>query len=147
MPRVVVVEGRALPNVDPARVWAFVADLTRLPEWVPVHSSGAMTAEAPAVGHAFFVTLRRGRDPKKALTLRVAEWEAGSRYACDVLGSSLIADGRFEVTVTGVPRGGADTEVTLRFQGEVSQWAYAVVQMEARRRLRKALDRLERAFR
>ena len=147
MSRVVVVEGRALPRVDPARVWAFVADLTRLPEWVPVHSSGAMTTEAPAVGHAFFVTLRKGRDPTKALTLRVAEWEAGSQYACDIAGSSLVSEGRFEVAVSGVPHVGADTEVTLRFRGEVPPWAFAMVQMEARRRLRKALDRLERALR
>ena len=146
MAGVVVVERRALPGVDPARVWAFVADLTRLPEWMPVHSSGAMTAEAPAVGHAFFVTLRKGRDPRKALTLRVAEWEAGSWYACDVTGSSLISDGRFEVAVAGVPHVGADTEVTLRFRGEVPRWAFAAVQVETGRRLRKALNRLERAL-
>lgn len=146
MPKVVVVEGRALPSVDPARVWAFVADLTRLPEWVPVHSSGAMTTKAPAVGHAFFVTFRKGQNPQKALTLRVAEWEAGARYACDVSGSSLFSEGRFEVAVAGVPHVGSDTEVVLRFRGGVSRWAFAVVQMEARRRLRKALDRLEEAL-
>lgn len=146
MPKVVVVERRALPRVDPARVWAFVADLTRLPEWVPVHSSGSMTTEVPAVGHAFFVTLRKRQDPQNALTLRVAEWEAGSRYACDVSGSSLVSEGRFEVAVTGVPHVGSDTEVMLRFRGGVSRWAFALVQMEARRRLRKALDRLEKAL-
>jgi hypothetical protein len=34
----------------------------------------------------------------------------------------------------------------LRFRGGVSRWAFALVQMEARRRLRKALDRLEKAL-
>ncbi len=146
MPKVVVREGRALPGIDPARVWALVADLTRLPEWVPVHNSGAMTTEAPAVGHAFFVTLRKGTDPRKALTLRVAEWEAGARYGCDVTGTALVDEGRFEVAVAGVPHVSADTKVTLRFTGEASRWTAPMVQMVVRRRFRTALDRLEKAF-
>ena len=148
MPDVAVRETRTLAGADPARVWSLVADLTRLPEWLPVHDAGSMTTEVPTVGQLFFVALRRGGGRKRVLRLRLAEWEAGTRYVCEVSGSSLVSNARFEVTVSGAPSSGPDgTEITLRFRGESSRWAAPLVGAEIRRRFRAALVRLEKVAR
>ena len=145
MAAVVVRDGRVLVGVDPATAWSLIADLSRLSEWAPVHSVGMMAAEAPAVGHAVFVTLRRRTDPDRALHLRIAEWEAGHRYLCTVEGSRLVTEGKLEVTLTGAPHEGIPvTGVELRFRGEGTKVAAPVLRYQLRRRFRKALNRLER---
>lgn len=131
---------RVLPGRDPAEVWAVVADLDRLDRWLPVHVSGAMAGEMPSVGNVVFVSFRRGADPAESIRLRVTEWEAGTRYACEVLGVPGIDDAAFEVRVVGDAPG--EARVRLSFTGDADGVTGRVAAFEISRRLRLALRKL-----
>lgn len=131
---------RVLAGRDPAEVWAVVADLDRLDRWMPVHVSGAMAGEMPSVGNIVFVSHRRGVDPADGIRLRVTEWEAGTRYACEALGVPGIDDGTFEVRVVGDAPG--EARVQLSFTGDAEGVAGRVAAFEISRRLRLALRNL-----
>lgn len=131
---------RVLHGRDPAEVWAEVADLPRLDEWFPVHVSGSMAGELPAIGNVVFVSHRKGADPADSVRLRVTEWEAGTRYACEALAVPGIVDGMFEVRVVGDAPG--ETHVKLGFTGDADGVVGRVAAFEISRRMRLALRNL-----
>lgn len=141
MARLLVRADRVLNGVDAARVWAVVGDLTRFHEWFPVHPVGSMTGEAPEVGNVVFVTLRARADEDHPVRLEVRGWEAGTRLVFDVGGLAGVEGAELEVRVRGEPPN--DTaHVMLRFGGDASGIRGRIVEISARRRFRKALDRL-----
>jgi carbon monoxide dehydrogenase subunit G len=128
---------RVLHGRDPAEIWAIVADLPRLDAWFPVHVSGAMAGEVPSVGNVVFVSHRKGADPADGIRLRVTEWDAGTRYACEALAVPGIVDGMFEVRVVGDAPG--ETRVRLSFTGDAEGVIGRVAAFEISRRMRLAL--------
>lgn len=125
---------------DPAEVWATVADLPRIDAWFPVYVAGAMAGEVPSVGNVVFVSPRKGADPADSIRLRVTEWEAGTRYACEALAVPGIVDGMFEVRVVGDTPG--ETRVRLGFSGDADGVTGRIAAFEISRRMRMALRNL-----
>jgi hypothetical protein len=141
MPLTVLRDDRVLVGQDSAMVWAQVGDLSRLREWFPVHQVGVLAGEAPAVGNVMFVSHRKDEDPASAIRLRVAEWEAGTRFECEADQVPGIENARFEVRVIGEPPD--DTaHVFLGFTGDAIGLTGRLTAFEITRRFRAALKRL-----
>ncbi len=131
-----IIEGR-----DAASVWARVGDVARIDEWFPVHIVGALAGEAPAVGNVVFVSHRKEQDPGQAFRLRIVEWEAGTRFECEVDSVPGITHGRFGVRVIGEPPD--DTaHVFLSFSGDAVGVPGRLAAFEISRRFRVALRHL-----
>lgn len=141
MSSVVVRDGRSHPGIDPSSAWALVADLNRLDEWLGVKLVGSMTTEVPGVGHVFFIGLTSRASPDRSIRLRVAEWEAGSRYLCEIAELSILREGKLEVVVVGAPH--VDTLVQLTLTGAVSSWAAPALRVKVGRRFRAAHRRID----
>ena len=141
MASVVVRDGRSQPGIDPARAWALVADLNRLDEWLGAKLVGSMTTEVPGVGHVFFIGLTRRSTPDRSVRLRVVEWEAGSRYLCEIADLPFLRDGRFEVVVVGAPH--VDTTVQLTVSGEAARLSAPLIRRDLGRRFRAAHRRID----
>jgi hypothetical protein len=134
-----------LRGADPAAVWALVADPERISEWAPVHQVGFMGTELPAVGHSFFVTLRKGVDASKALRFEISEWDAGHRYRCTIQGSRVAEVEQIDVIVTSeVDEGRPAANFELRYAAEVPAWLAPIRRYEVRRRLHRAVESVER---
>lgn len=141
MARLVVRADRVLEGQNAARVWSRVGDLTRFPDWFPVHVVGSLTGDVPEVGNVIFVTLRKGGHPEDPIRLEVREWEAGTRILFAVEGMPGLDEGEFQIQVTGEPSHDA-AMVDLRFEGEASGLRARTIEFEIRRRFRTALKRL-----
>lgn len=141
MTSVVVRDGRDHPGIDPSSAWALVADLNRLDEWLGATLVGSMTTEVPGVGHVFFIGLTGRSTPDRSVRLRVAEWEAGSRYLCEIGDLRGLSDGRFEVVVAGASH--ADTTIRLTLSGEATRWAAPIIRRGVGRRFRAAHRRID----
>lgn len=145
MSRLIVRDGRLMRGADPSAVWALVADPERISEWAPVHQVGFMGTELPAVGHAFFVTLRKSRQPADALRFEIVEWEAGHRYRCTIQGSRLAEGERIDIIVTSeVDAGRPAANFELRYAADVPPWHVPIRRFEVRRRLHRAVEAVER---
>ena len=141
MARLVVRADRVLEGQNAARVWTEVGDLTRFPDWFPVHVVGSMTGDVPEVGNVIFAAFRKGSDPEDPIRLEVREWEAGTRILFAVEGIPGVAEGEFQIRVTGEPSHDA-AMVDLSFRGEAAGFRGRIVELEMRRRFRTALKRL-----
>jgi len=141
MTSVVVRDGRSHPGIDASSAWALVADLNRLDEWLGAKLVGSMTTEVPGVGHVFFVGMTGRSSPDRSVRLRVAEWEAGSRYLCEIAELSVLREGKLEVVVAGAPH--ADTTIRLTLSGEAPGWAAPLLRKEVGRRFRSAHRRID----
>jgi hypothetical protein len=137
---VVVRDGRLLRGADPAEVWALVADPARIEDWAPVHSAGYLGTELPAVGHTVFVRVNRLGDPKNALRFRIAEWDAGHRYRCEIDGVRLGSEHRLDVIVTAeVDEGAPAADLELRYFADVPPAAAPAFRWWVRTRLARAV--------
>lgn len=147
MARVVVRGTRPVGNVDPARVWALVADPARIGEWAGVKFVSYMGKEIPERGAAFFATLRPRARAENALRFEITEWEAGHRYRCAITGPGIGDEREVEIAVdsflaSGVPT----TELTITHRAQVDRWMSGPYRAMAQRRVEAALDGAERCF-
>lgn len=137
-------DDRVIEDRNASDVWAEVGDLANLDRWLPVHMAGALAGEAPSVGSVVFVSHRKNQDPAHAIRLRVVEWEAGTRFVCEVLEVPGILDGRFEVRVVAEPPD--DTaHVHLGFSGDAAGISGRLSAFEIARRFRIALRNLAKS--
>jgi uncharacterized protein YndB with AHSA1/START domain len=88
-----------MDGVDPARVWAFVANPANLAKWAPARRTGFLGTELPAVGHTMFLHRRHGDDPDRAWRCTIDEWEAGHRIRCRLETPGAAQDQSIEVIV------------------------------------------------
>lgn len=140
MTSVVVRDGRLLRGADPAEVWALVADPARTEDWAPVHSAGFLGTELPGVGHTVFVKFSRLGDAKSALRFRIAEWDAGHRYRCEIDGIRLGSGHRLDVIVTAEVDGGVPAaDLELRYFADVPPAAAPAFRWWVRTRLARAV--------
>lgn len=93
----VVEEDLRLPGIDPAAVWALVADLGRLEEWTPLERVD-WAGDLPRPEQAFTGRGRLG-PLRRRLTFRVEEWEAGRWYRIRVEGLPLLREADLWVEV------------------------------------------------
>lgn len=139
---------RMYPDVDPALVWALVADPERAGEWAAVTTVGYMGTELPEVGQAVFVRTARWQPPSRARRVEVESWNAGSGYTCRVTGAPLVDAIEFSARVepvVGAARLSTRVRVVLRAAPArliAGLWGWF-----ARRRVEHMLDRIERRAR
>jgi hypothetical protein len=141
MPLTVLRDDRVLEGQDSATVWAQVGDPSRIHEWFPVHQVGVLIGEAPAIGNVVFVSHRKDQDPADAVRLKIVEWDAGTRFACEADQVPGIENARFEVRVIGEPPGNT-AHVYLDFAGDAIGLAGRLSAFEITRRFRAALKGL-----
>lgn len=141
MARVVAHGAREIPEADPARVWALVADPVRIGEWAPLRVVGHMGTELPAVGHAFFANWRRASPDERAVRFEFVEWVAGRSYRCAMSPAAGVEDREIEVRVHSVVESaGATTRVEIRHRAETGRWLAPGYRLLATRRIERALD-------
>ena len=132
---------------DPAQVWALMADPARVGEWAPLEVVGYMGTELPKSGQIVFLRTRRWRPRSRERRVEVEEWEAGSRYRCEIsteAGSAIC----FEVFVTPEVTGGAiATRIRLKQRMEVAAAPSALLRRLVSRQLERRLNRIELALR
>jgi hypothetical protein len=142
---IVVREHRTIADVDPAVVWALVADPAKIDEWSGAHLVGYMGRELPAVGSAFFATWRAGAPEQRAVRFEFTEWVAGNSFRCAMSPGRLGRDRHVQVAVESVlDPGGAHSHVEIVHVAEVPAWAAAFYRFLATRRVRSAIERLVR---
>jgi hypothetical protein len=111
---------RMYPGLDPAAVWALVADPARAGEWAGVMPVGYMGKELPEVGHALFVKTAPWQSRSRARRVEVLSWSAGSGYSCRVTGTRLVDDVEFAARVEPVVgAAGVSTRVRVALQAAV----------------------------
>lgn len=134
---------RMYPGVDPARVWALVADPERAGEWAAVTTVGYMGTELPDVGQAVFVRTARWQPAARARRVEVEAWHAGSGYTCRVTGARLVEAMEFSARVepvVGTAR--LSTRVRLVLRAAPARLIAGIWGWLARRRVNRMLDRI-----
>lgn len=145
MVMVVVRDGRHMRDADPAAVWALVADPARIEQWAPVRQIGYLGTELPGVGHVFFLAFRPSTSEDRARRFRIAEWDAGHRFRCDVEGSRLLGSERVDVIVTSeVEEGRPGTNFEIRYRADAPPWVAPVLRVIVGRVLRRAVENVQR---
>ena len=143
MARVVISDDRSVPGIDPASVWALVADPARLGEWTPLTLVGYMGTELPSVGNAFFAKWHQRDADAAALRFEFVEWVAGRSYRCALSDARFATEREVEVRVHSVLEDdGAHTRVQVLHRADVAGWAATAYRAAAERRIRRALDAL-----
>jgi len=147
-PRLTCAAERMYRDVDPALVWALVADPERAGEWAAVTTVGYMGTELPEVGQAVFVRTARWQPASRARRVEVASWIAGSGYTCRITGAPLVAGIEFSarvVPVVGTAR--LSTRVRLVLRAAPARLIARFWGWFARRHIEHMLDRIERRVR
>jgi len=134
-----------LDGVDPARVWAFVADPANIVRWAPARTIGYLGTEIPDVGHSLF--LHRGRRERagRAWRCRIAQWEAGHRIRCTLDTPGAARQQEIEVVVETSGSGAAPAaDLSLAYRAEVPapaallyRWRIAAMERTALRKIRE----------
>lgn len=133
-------------KVDPTRVWALVADPSRVGEWAAVETVGYLGTELPKVGHAVFVRTRRWQAPTRARRVEINRWEAGSAYQCTVQPGRFAESIQFEINVTPEVTGdGVATRVRLTQRLVIPAFSARLLSRFVIGQLERRLDRLGRA--
>ncbi len=135
-----------MDGIDPARVWAFVADPENLPRWAPARSTGYMGTELPAVGHTLFLHQRRRADPETAWRCRIEIWDAGHRVRCALETPGVAAQQTVEVTVGSFGSGRVPASgVLIAYEGNVPPLAAPLYRWRVRAMQRTALAKIRKA--
>jgi len=136
--------GQRMDGVDPARLWAFVANPKNISDWAPVRAAGFIGTEVPGVGHTLFLHRRRGARNERAWRCRIQAWEAGHRVTCALETPGAATEQRLELTV-GTHGTGDHPAASVRvaYRGDVPRllaWFYRrrIAQLE-RRAIRRIL--------
>jgi uncharacterized protein YndB with AHSA1/START domain len=135
-----------MDGIDPARVWAFVADPARIDQWAPVRSSSFMGTELPSQGHTVFLHRTRRRSPDDAWRCRIEAWDAGHAIRC-ALETPGPAESQ-EMQITVATEGSGDrpiAAVSLEYRGDVPPWLAPVYRWRIRTMLRRAVRRIRDA--
>jgi hypothetical protein len=131
---------------DPARVWTLVADPARVDEWAAAAMVGFMGTELPKSGHVVFLRTRRWQRPAAARRVEIEDWEAGEGYTCKLGSYRLARDVTFGVAIHPEPTGrGVGTRIKLTQRMETAPQLAKWLQYYASRRLRRLIERIERA--
>lgn len=133
---------------DPAQVWALVADPMRVGEWAPYAVVGYMGTELPKTGQVVFLQTRGWRPGPRGRRVEVKNWDAGSRYRCEIQVENGGTPVLVEVGVTPEVTGSAiATRVVLAQQQEVPEGSARMLHWYLTRRLERRLDRIEKVLR
>lgn len=142
--RAIACRAERVIDADPSRVWALVADPERLAVWAGVVTVGYMGTELPKPGQRVFVRSRHGFLRGRQRRVEIEAWRAGSAVSCAVATRSVPI--KFDLKIE--PEVGPEritTRVRLLHHSEVPAWCGAVAYWWISTRLRRMLDRLERA--
>ncbi len=111
---------REMEGVDPARVWAFVADPANLATWAPAQRTGFLGTELPAVGHTLFLHRTRSERPDRAWRCAIDAWEAGHRIRCSLETPGSAQNQSIELVVETRGTGTHPTTgLAIRYRGDV----------------------------
>ena len=117
-----------LDGVDPARVWAFVADPKNLATWAPARSTGYLGTELPSAGQTLFLHRARRTNPERAWRCRIEAWDAGHHVRCALETPGAAHDQAVELTVRNDGSGAQPIAViAIVYRGEVPRigaWLY-----------------------
>lgn len=117
---IAVAVSQEMDGVDPARVWAFVANPANLEKWAPARRVGFMGTELPSVGHSLFLHRGRNEDADRAWRCRIDVWEAGHRIRCTLETPGSAQDQTIEVVVETRGSGShARTGLGIVYRGDV----------------------------
>ena len=144
----VITEQRA-EGVDPASVWAFVADPANVARWAPFHHAGYMGTELPGVGHTIFLHRGRRERANEAWRCRIEAWEAGHRVRCSLETPGAATAQELEVVVENLGSGALPVAaISLAYRGDVPaalvpiyQWRVSAIGRRALRRVFAAVPR------
>ncbi|MCP4309055.1 MAG: SRPBCC family protein [bacterium] len=139
----IVVVAERMVTADPARVWALIADPSRVAEWAGVAMVGYMGTELPKPGQTVFV--RRGRFGK-TWRVNIDAWDAGSSVRCLLESDKSEGVVRFELAIH--PQVTADaivTKVRLSQRMEASRPFGRLVHTLVASELNKKIDRIAKA--
>ena len=140
--RIVVVAERVVA-ADPARVWALIADPSRVSEWAGVTMVGYMGTVLPKPGQTVFV--RRGRFAK-TWRVNIDAWDAGTSVGCLLDSDKSEGTVRFDLAIRPqVTRDAIVTKVRLTQQLETSPPFGPLVHRWVARELNKKIDRISTA--
>lgn len=133
-------------DADPARVWALVADPMRAGEWAGVATVGYMGTELPKTGQVVFVRSRRWRPRSRTRRVEVQEWEAGSRYRCEIQHEGAAAT-CFELAITPEATGSEiATRIRITQTTLVPKSTAGLAQRYVCGQLERQLDRISKAL-
>ncbi len=120
MSRISVVAAESIEGVDPARVWAFVADPANVTRWAPVHEAGFMGTELPNAGHTLFLHRDRRARADRAWRCRIDEWEAGHQIRCSLETPGLAEEQSITIVVETRGTGAhAAAALSVGYRGDV----------------------------
>jgi hypothetical protein len=143
---VVAVAERVI-GADPAQVWALVADPMRVGDWAGLETVGYMGTELPKTGQVVFVRSRRGLFKSQIRRVEVQQWEAGSRYRCEIKPENRAAV-CFQLAMTPEVTGSAiATRIKLTQTTRVPRVGSSLVERYVGAQLTKRLDRIEKTLR
>ena len=135
-------------GVDPASVWAFVADPANVARWAPFRSAGYMGTELPGVGHTLFLHRGRSERADDAWRCRIEAWEAGHRFRCSLETPGTATAQEIEVIVENQGSGAQPVAaVSFAYRGDVPpalapiyRWRIAAIGRRALHRIFAAVD-------
>jgi len=139
-PHLVAATVERVLDVDPAAVWALVANPERLSDWAGLEMVGYLGTEMPRPGHIVFVR-RASREPVR---VEIESWDAGTGISCLVHAGSEPTRFRMELHPE-VGRGSIATRIRLQQKSPVRPYLSAGAQWWIERRLISKLKRIERA--
>lgn len=135
-------------DVDPARVWALLADPERVGEWAGVTVIGYMGTELPQSGQSVFVRSARWRRLARTRRVEIEAWDAGASVRCLVHSDRSASVVGFEVSIhPEVTHDGIATTVRLVQRMEVAPSTYAVARWWVDGQLTARLNRIARVVR
>ena len=131
--------------VDPARVWALVADPGRTGEWAGFETIGYMGTELPKRGQVVFVRAGRTRRQGSPRRVEIDAWEAGAGYSCKIEGGRWLGEMHYSVHIEPeVTAAEIRTQVRLEQRAAARRALAPVLRLYIARRLRRQLDAINR---
>jgi uncharacterized protein YndB with AHSA1/START domain len=135
-----------MDGIDPARVWAFVADPAKIERWAPVRGSSFMGTELPSQGHTVFLHRGRRANPDDAWRCKIETWDAGHGIRCALETPGPAEHQRIQITVD--TEGSGDRPVAaviLEYRGDVPRWLAPIYRRRIQTLLRRSVRHIRAA--